>query len=104
MKHLFYAGIALLLATLACGCQARPTPRAPSAQEAAPADINREHAIRTARTDAASRYGDRWIAWIDATQRGRYWVVELRAADPSVGMRYAILVSDGSIRQRSTFQ
>ncbi len=103
MKHLLLASAALVLAAFATGCAAHPAPKAPSAQEAAVADINRSTAIRTARSDAAARYGDGWIRWVDAQQLGRYWVVELRAPGGQ-GMRYAIATSDGSIRQRAIFQ
>jgi hypothetical protein len=103
MKHFSLACAAVLLAAFTAGCEAQPEPKAPPPRAAAPVEINREVAIRTARTDAQTRYGDGWIAWVDATQLGRYWVVELRAAGGK-GMRYAISTSDGSIRQRSIFQ
>lgn len=100
MKHL--ARAALVLAVFTCGCEA-PPPKAPPRQESVAAEISRDTAIRAARHDAALRFGEGWIAWIDAAQLGRYWVVELRAQNGK-GLRYAISLSDGSIRQRSVFQ
>lgn len=101
MKHLAFA-CAAVLANLACGCAAQPAAKPVPQQEIA-VDINRATAIRAARTDAAARFGDGWIAWASAAQLGRYWVVELRAADGR-GLRYAISTSDGSIRERRVFQ
>jgi hypothetical protein len=100
MKHLSIV-CAALLAALACGCEAQPAPRAPVAAPEAPA-MTRDLAIRTARYDAISRFGDGWIAWQDAQKLGRYWVVELRSQNGR-GLRYSI-ASDGSIRERNTVQ
>lgn len=102
MKPAIATLAALLLAALVSGCAADPPPRAAQAEEQV-VEINRTHAIRAARSDAAARYGEGWIAWVDATQIGRYWLVELRTVDGK-GMRYAISTNDGSIRQRSVFQ
>lgn len=99
MKHL--AALALVLSALTPACASQP-PRAPAQAGAAP-DINRAAAIRAAREDAARRFGEGWIASIDAAQLGRYWVIELRARDGR-GLRYAIALRDGSIRERSIFQ
>jgi hypothetical protein len=99
----FLLAASVLLATFACGCAEAPAPRAPATPESVEVDIDRATAVRTARRDAASQYGDHWIAWVDATQLGRWWVVELRARNGK-GMRYAISTRDGSIRERSLFQ
>jgi len=103
MKNLSVACAAVVLAAFAAGCEAQPEPKAPPSREAAAVEVNRALAIRTARHDARSRYGDGWISWVDATQLGRYWVVELRDTGGK-GMRYAISTTDGSIRQRAIFQ
>ena len=93
--------VTLVLAALSSGCEAEPARRAPAA--AAAPDLNRSAAILAARSDARARYGDGWIAWVNAQQLGRYWVVERRAHDGK-GLRYAISTADGSIRERRVFQ
>lgn len=103
MKYLARTSAAFVLAILTCGCEAQPAARVPVQREAAAVDITRATAIRAARADAARSFGEGWIAWVDAAQLGRYWVIELRAMNGK-GLRYAISLSDGSIRQRSVFQ
>jgi hypothetical protein len=85
---------------LACGCEAEPPPRAP-APSAAEVEITRDVAVRTARADASARFREiGGFSFINAQPFGRYWVVELHAANGQ-GLRYAISKNDGSIRQRS---
>lgn len=96
--------VTLVLAALSSGCEAQPAAKAPRAAAAPAPDLNRSGAIMTARSDVRARYGnDGWIAWVDAQQLGRYWVVELRSHDGK-GLRYAISTADGSIRERRLFQ
>jgi hypothetical protein len=103
MKRTALAVLATLAATFACGCDATPPPAAPTARVAAPSpDLDRTSALDRARADAASRYGDRWIAWVDVQRLGRYWVVELRASNGK-GLHYAI-ATDGAIKERSMVQ
>lgn len=96
---------ALLLVTLSLGLAACGAERGNSAgpTEAAPAEVSRELAVKTARSDAASHFQALSVAATDAHQTGPYWVVELRAPNGG-GLRYAISRQDGSIRQRASFQ
>lgn len=66
-------------------------------------ELNRSGAIASARHDAASKYGDAWIAQVNAHYLGGYWMVELRSMN-GAGLRYAISARDGQIRERSTIQ
>lgn len=99
MKLFLVAG-PLLFTFVAVGC-APPAPQPP--QSGYTVEVTRAEAIRAARDDAAHQYGKGWVANVDATLAGRYWLVELRALDGK-GMRYAISARDGGIRQRSMFQ
>jgi starvation-inducible outer membrane lipoprotein len=104
MKSLPMVVLAVALASLACGCDAQPAAvgvRAPASAEVA--QVTRDAAIRTARSDATVRFGGNWITYVDAQNLGRYWVVELRAQS-GAGVRYAISTNDGSIRERNLFQ
>jgi hypothetical protein len=94
------AFVAVVFFAFASGCEAQPAPRAPAS---AGAEITRAAAIRTARSDAAARFGVDWVATVAAQNFGRFWVVELRAQS-GAGVRYAISTNDGSIRERSLFQ
>jgi hypothetical protein len=100
MRNLLLASV--LTAIFACGCEASPSPQAPAPAEAQAPDMTRDLAIRMARTDASVRYGNGWIAWVDAQKLGRYWVVELRSAG-GPGLRYAISI-DGAIKARDMLQ
>lgn len=102
MKPLALTSAAVVLGVLVGGCEAPPA-KAPSRHERVAAGISRAAAIHTARRDAALRFGEGWIAWIDVAQLGRYWVIELGAQN-GTRMRYAISLRDGSIRERSIFQ
>lgn len=92
----------LLTAVFVCGCEASPPPQTPAAAEAQAPDMTRDLAIGMARTDAGIRFGNGWIAWVNAQKMGRYWVVELRSAG-GPGLRYAIS-SDGTIKARDMLQ
>ena len=92
---------AAALAVLLAGCEADPPPRAPAASASAEAEITRDVAVRTARSDAAARFRELGgFSFVDAQPFGRFWVVELHASNGQ-GLRYAISRSDGTIRQRS---
>ncbi len=94
---------ALLTATLACGCEDTPAPRAPSTEDAQAAEITRDAAIDMARRDAAVRFRDVRISFANAQPAGRFWVIELRGAGGH-GLHYAISKNDGTIRERSMVQ
>jgi hypothetical protein len=91
---------ALLAAAFACGCEAEPPPRAPVKAEADSAELTRDAAVDMARRDAAARFGDLGVSFVDAQSLGRFWVVELHARN-GPGVRYAISRNDGSIKQRT---
>ena len=84
----------------ACGA-AGPTSGGSAQSE--PAEVSRELAVNTARSDAASHFQALSVAEAAAHQAGPYWVVELRTQSGR-GLRYAISRQDGSIRQRASFQ
>ncbi len=84
------------------GCGAAGAAAA-DATRAEPAEVSRELAVNTARSDAARHFQATSVAATDAHQTGPYWVVELRTAN-GTGLRYAISRQDGSIRQRDSFQ
>jgi hypothetical protein len=92
--------IVLSLGLAACGAAEATSA---GATEAAPAEVSRERAVNTARSDAATHFQALSVAATDAHQTGPYWVVELRTQN-GTGLRYAISRQDGSIRQRATFQ
>ena len=66
-------------------------------------EVTRDAAIHTARSDAAMRFHGAVHAHVLAQRLGAFWVVELRGPT-GAGLRYAISVHDGSIRQRNLFQ
>jgi hypothetical protein len=101
MKSLPVLVLAVVLAAFACGCEAQPAAGVRAPAEAAL--VTRDVAIRTARSDAAARFGSNWIAYVAAQNLGRFWLVELRA-ESGAGVRYAISTNDGSIRERNLFQ
>src|SRR4051812_24050304 len=76
---------------------------AAGASQAAPAEVSRERAVDTARSDAATHFQALSTAATGAQQTGPYWVIELRTPN-GTGLRYAISRQDGSIRQRDSFQ
>jgi hypothetical protein len=88
------------LALTACGAAGSTSGAATRAE---PAEVSRELAVNTARSDAARHFQALSVAATDAHQTGPYWVVELRTPS-GAGMRYAISRQDGSIRQRDSFQ
>jgi hypothetical protein len=110
MRILPHLSAVAAVAVLLTGCEAEPPARAPTPgqagghpQAAAPAEaeITKDVAVRTARTDAFTRFRDfGGISFIDAQPLGRFWVVELHASNGQ-GLRYAISKNDGTIRQRS---
>jgi hypothetical protein len=100
-SSLFTALVAAVFASALAGCAAAPSTAAPPA-EVAP-DVTRDVAIRTARGDAQNRFREMWISDVNARRLGHYWVVELRGPT-GAGLRYTISTSDGSIRERNTFQ
>ena len=73
------------------------------ATQAEPAEVSRELAVNTARSDAATHFQAPSTAATGARQTGPYWVIELRTPN-GAGLRYAISRVDGSIRQRDSFQ
>ena len=104
MKHPSPACFLLIsmfsLALAACGA-AEATSE--GATQAEPAEVSREVAVNTARSDAATHFQAPSVAATDAQRTGPYWVVELRTPN-GTGLRYAISRRDGSIRQRDSFQ
>jgi hypothetical protein len=91
---------------IACvaGCGASPgAPSTQASQAQASTEVTRAVAIHTARSDAAMRFQNTGNAHIAAHRLGAFWVVELRGPS-GAGLRYAISVHDGSIRQRNVFQ
>ncbi|MEP7125223.1 MAG: hypothetical protein ABJE95_30110 [Byssovorax sp.] len=83
------------------GCGAGATSGEPAV--ARPAEVSRESAVNTARSDAATHFLATSLASTEAHLTGPYWVVDLRTAS-GVGLRYAISRQDGSIRQRGNVQ
>ncbi len=73
------------------------------ATQAEPAEVSRELAVNTARSDAATHFQAISTSATAARQTGPYWVIELRTPN-GTGLRYAISRVDGSIRQRDSFQ
>lgn len=96
---------AAVIAAFACGCEAEPPPRAPvhggARASADDVEVTRDIAVRTAQADASFRFREiGGIAFVNAHQLGRFWVVELHASNGHE-LRYAISRNDGTIRQRS---
>ena len=90
-----------LVSPALAGCGAEAT--SAGAAHAEPAEVSRESAVNTARSDAATHFQVTSLASADAHRTGPYWVVDLRTAN-GVGLRYAISRQDGSIRQRGNVQ
>jgi hypothetical protein len=90
-----------LVSPALAGCGAEAT--SAGAAHAEPAEVSRESAVNTARSDAATHFLATSVASADAHMTGPYWVVDLRTAN-GVGLRYAISRQDGSIRQRGNVQ
>lgn len=86
-------------ALLGCGAEATSV----GAAHAEPAEVSRESAVNTARSDAATHFQATSLALTEAHRTGPYWVIDLRTAN-GVGLRYAISRQDGSIRQRGNVQ
>jgi len=92
----------LAAAALACGCEENPAPRAPLEEVQAP-EITRDVAVSEARRDAAVRFRDLRVSFVNVQPVGKFWVIELR--DPvGRGVRYGISRNDGSIRERTTLE
>jgi hypothetical protein len=104
MKHPSSAHV-LLISFFSLGLAACGAAEATSggATQAAPAEVSRERAVSTARSDAATHFQALSTAATAARQTGPYWVIELRTPN-GTGLRYAISRQDGSIRQRDSFQ
>jgi hypothetical protein len=92
----------VLLSLGATACGAAGATSASSAQSEPP-EVSRDFAVNTARSDAATHFEAPSVAKTVAHQTGPYWVVELWTPNGR-GLRYAISRSDGSIRQRASFQ
>jgi hypothetical protein len=90
--------IFLSLGVASCGAA---LPDSPASTE--PAEVSRELAVSTARSDAATHFQALSVEETAARQAGSYWVIELRTGS-GMGLRYAISRQDGSIRQRASFQ
>lgn len=96
-QYPFAAALAVFAFSSLAGC-AESTPPAASA----PAEIGRDTAVSTARSDAADRFRAVDVATVAVMRSGRYWVVDLRTRDGG-GLHYAI-ASDGTIRERRVMQ
>jgi hypothetical protein len=59
--------------------------------------------LSPARAGRVARYREIPVSEIGAQRLGGFWIVELRSPSGS-GLRYAISTTDGTIRERSTFQ
>ncbi len=88
------------LSLAACGAEEVTSAGAAHAE---PAEVSREVAVKTARSDAATHFQAPSVNATNAQRTGPYWVVELRTPN-GTGLRYAISRQDGSIRQRDSFQ
>jgi hypothetical protein len=104
MKHPSSAQVVLisLFSVVLSACGAAEATSA-GAVQAAPAEVSREVAVKTAQSDAATHFLAPSVNATKAQRTGPYWVVELRTPSGS-GLRYAISRQDGSIRQRDSFQ
>ena len=92
---------ALLAAAFACGCETAPAPVAPSPTE--PPEITKDIAVDMARRDAAARFRDLGVSFVNVQQAGRFWVVELRGPGGR-GVHYAISRNNGAIKERTVVQ
>jgi hypothetical protein len=91
----------VLFGVIVSGCQGSVPESAMAAADTR--EVDREAAVASARRDAWLRYREIPVSEIGAQRLGGFWIVELRSPSGS-GLRYAISTTDGTIRERSTFQ